>query len=174
MENEDKKITWGGCMGKIVMFILALMIMGISKQCGRQMGKLAGEQAYSSTIYHSNGTGSIAYSSMETYDEQFQRIIKKTEPHLPVRVDDVMVWVACELRTDAYVYRYEIDESVDFSEVDFNVFDKTIRERAKSAKSDVALIMDLCEKTNRKLCYKYVSKKDGQTHELFIGTEDML
>ncbi|MCI6861628.1 MAG: hypothetical protein MR860_06535 [Prevotella sp.] len=159
MENEDKKITWGGCLGKIVMFILALMFMVIAKQCGRQMGRLAGEQAY---------------SSIETYDEQLLRIIKKTEPHLPIRVDEMMVWVACELRSDAYVYRYEVDESIDFSEVDFNVFDKTIRERAKSAKSDVALIMDLCEKTNRKLCYKYVSKKDGQTHELFIGTEDML
>ncbi len=159
MENEDKKITWGGCLGKIVMFILALMFMVIAKQCGRQMGRLAGEQAY---------------SSIETYDEQLLRIIKKTEPHLPIRVDEMMVWVACELRPDAYVYRYEVDESIDFSEVDFNVFDKTIRERAKSAKSDVALIMDLCEKTNRKLCYKYVSKKDGQTHELFIGTEDML
>lgn len=174
MENEDKKITWGGCLGKIVMFILALMIMGISKQCGRQMGKLAGEQAYSSSIYHSNGTGSIAYSSMETYDEQFQRIIKKTEPHLPVRVDDVMVWVACELRTDAYVYRYEIDESVDFSEIDFSVYDKTVRDRVKSAKNDMDLIVDLCSKTNRKLCYKLVSKKDGQTHELFIGPEEML
>lgn len=159
MENEDKKITWGGCLGKIVMFILALMFMVIAKQCGRQMGRLAGEQAH---------------SSIETYDEQLLRIIKKTEPHLPIRVDEMMVWVACELRPDAYVYRYEVDESIDFSEVDFNVFDKTIRERAKSAKSDVALIMDLCEKTNRKLCYKYVSKKDGQTHELFIGTEDML
>lgn len=159
MENEDKKITWGGCLGKIVMFILALMFMVIAKQCGRQMGRLAGEQTY---------------SSIETYDEQLLRIIKKTEPHLPIRVDEMMVWVACELRPDAYVYRYEVDESIDFSEVDFNVFDKTIRERAKSAKSDVALIMDLCEKTNRKLCYKYVSKKDGQTHELFIGTEDML
>ena len=159
MENEDKKITWGGCLGEIVMFILALMFMVIAKQCGRQMGRLAGEQAY---------------SSIETYDEQLLRIIKKTEPHLPIRVDEMMVWVACELRPDAYVYRYEVDESIDFSEVDFNVFDKTIRERAKSAKSDVALIMDLCEKTNRKLCYKYVSKKDGQTHELFIGTEDML
>lgn len=159
MENEDKKITWGGCLGKIVMFILALMFMVIAKQCGRQMGRLAGEQAY---------------SSIETYDEQLLRIIKKTEPHLPIRVDEMMVWVACELRPDAYVYRYEVDESIDFSEVDFKVFDKTIRERAKSAKSDVALIMDLCEKTNRKLCYKYVSKKDGQTHELFIGTEDML
>ncbi|MBQ6760640.1 MAG: hypothetical protein IJP47_04370 [Prevotella sp.] len=159
MENEDKKITCGGCLGKIVMFILALMFMVIAKQCGRQMGRLAGEQAY---------------SSIETYDEQLLRIIKKTEPHLPIRVDEMMVWVACELRPDAYVYRYEVDESIDFSEVDFNVFDKTIRERAKSAKSDVALIMDLCEKTNRKLCYKYVSKKDGQTHELFIGTEDML
>lgn len=159
MENEDKKITWGGCLGKIVMFILALMFMVIAKQCGRQMGRLAGEQAY---------------SSIETYDEQLLRIIKKTEPHLPIRVDEMMVWVACELRPDAYVYRYEVDESIDFSEVDFEVFDKTIRERAKSAKSDVALIMDLCEKTNRKLCYKYVSKKDGQTHELFIGTEDML
>ena len=159
MENEDKKITCGGCLGKIVMFILALMFMVIAKQCGRQMGRLAGEQAY---------------SSIETYDEQLLRIIKKTEPHLPIRVDEMMVWVACELRPDAYVYRYEVDESIDFSEVDFEVFDKTIRERAKSAKSDVALIMDLCEKTNRKLCYKYVSKKDGQTHELFIGTEDML
>ena len=159
MENEDKKITWGGCLGKIVMFILALMFMVIAKQCGRQMGRLAGEQAY---------------SSIETYDEQLLRIIKKTEPHLPIRVDEMMVWVACELRPDAYVYRYEVDESIDFSEVDFKVFDKTIREKAKSAKSDVALIMDLCEKTNRKLCYKYVSKKDGQTHELFIGTEDML
>lgn len=159
MENEDKKITWGGCLGKIVMFILALMFMVIAKQCGRQMGRLAGEQAH---------------SSIETYDEQLLGIIKKTEPHLPIRVDEMMVWVACELRPDAYVYRYEVDESIDFSEVDFNVFDKTIRERAKSAKSDVALIMDLCEKTNRKLCYKYVSKKDGQTHELFIGTEDML
>lgn len=159
MENEDKKITCGGCLGKIVMFILALMFMVIAKQCGRQMGRLAGEQAY---------------SSIETYDEQLLRIIKKTEPHLPIRVDEMMVWVACELRPDAYVYRYEVDESIDFSEVDFNVFDKTIMERAKSAKSDVALIMDLCEKTNRKLCYKYVSKKDGQTHELFIGTEDML
>ena len=159
MENEDKKITWGGCLGKIVMFILALMFMVIAKQCGRQMGRLAGEQAH---------------SSIETYDEQLLGIIKKTEPHLPIRVDEMMVWVACELRPDAYVYRYEDDESIDFSEVDFNVFDKTIRERAKSAKSDVALIMDLCEKTNRKLCYKYVSKKDGQTHELFIGTEDML
>ena len=159
MENEDKKITWGGCLGKIVMFILALMFMVIAKQCGRQMGRLAGEQAH---------------SSIETYDEQLLRIIKKTEPHLPIRVDEMMVWVACELRPDAYVYRYEVDESIDFSEVDFKVFDKTIRERAKSAKSDVALIMDLCEKTNRKLCYKYVSKKDGQTHELFIGTEDML
>lgn len=159
MENEDKKITWGGCLGKIVMFILALMFMVIAKQCGRQMGRFAGEQAH---------------SSIETYDEQLLRIIKKTEPHLPIRVDEMMVWVACELRPDAYVYRYEVDESIDFSEVDFNVFDKTIRERAKSAKSDIALIMDLCEKTNRKLCYKYVSKKDGQTHELFIGTEDML
>ena len=159
MENEDKKITWGGCLGKIVMFILALMFMVIAKQCGRQMGRLAGEQSH---------------SSIETYDEQLLGIIKKTEPHLPIRVDEMMVWVACELRPDAYVYRYEVDESIDFSEVDFNVFDKTIRERAKSAKSDVALIMDLCEKTNRKLCYKYVSKKDGQTHELFIGTEDML
>ena len=159
MENEDKKITWGGCLGKIVMFILALMFMVIAKQCGRQMGRLAGEQAY---------------SSIETYDEQLLRIIKKTEPHLPIRVDEMMVWVACELRPDAYVYRYEVDESIDFSEVDFKVFDKTIREKAKSAKSDIALIMDLCEKTNRKLCYKYVSKKDGQTHELFIGTEDML
>ena len=159
METEDKKITWGGCLGKIVMFILALMFMVIAKQCGRQMGRLAGEQAH---------------SSIETYDEQLLGIIKKTEPHLPIRVDEMMVWVACELRPDAYVYRYEVDESIDFSEVDFNVFDKTIRERAKSAKSDVALIMDLCEKTNRKLCYKYVSKKDGQTHELFIGTEDML
>lgn len=159
MENEDKKITWGGCLGKIVMLILALMFMVIAKQCGRQMGRLAGEQAY---------------SSIETYDEQLLRIIKKTEPHLPIRVDEMMVWVACELRPDAYVYRYEVDESIDFSEVDFKVFDKTIREKAKSAKSDIALIMDLCEKTNRKLCYKYVSKKDGQTHELFIGTEDML
>ena len=159
MENEDKKITCGGCLGKIVMFILALMFMVIAKQCGRQMGRLAGEQAY---------------SSIETYDEQLLRIIKKTEPHLPIRVDEMMVWVACELRPDAYVYRYEVDESIDFSEVDFKVFDKTIREKAKSAKSDIALIMDLCEKTNRKLCYKYVSKKDGQTHELFIGTEDML
>jgi len=159
MENEDKKITCGGCLGKIVMFILALMFMVIAKQCGRQMGRLAGEQAH---------------SSIETYDEQLLRIIKKTEPHLPIRVDEMMVWVACELRPDAYVYRYEVDKSVDFSEVDFEVFDKTIRERAKSAKSDIALIMDLCEKTNRKLCYKYVSKKDGQTHELFIGTEDML
>ena len=159
MENEDKKITCGGCLGKIVMFILALMFMVIAKQCGRQMGRLAGEQAY---------------SSIETYDEQLLRIIKKTEPHLPIRVDEMMVWVACELRSDAYVYRYEVDESVDFSEIDFSVYDKTIRERAKSAKSDIALIMDLCEKTNRKLCYKYVSKKDGQTHELFIGTEDML
>ena len=159
MENEDKKITWGGCLGKIVMFILALMFMVIAKQCGRQMGRLAGEQAY---------------SSIETYDEQLLRIIKKTEPHLPIRLDEMMVWVACELRPDAYVYRYEVDESIDFSEVDFKVFDKTIREKAKSAKSDIALIMDLCEKTNRKLCYKYVSKKDGQTHELFIGTEDML
>lgn len=159
MENEDKKITCGGCLGKIVMFIFALMFMVIAKQCGRQMGRLAGEQAY---------------SSIETYDEQLLRIIKKTEPHLPIRVDEMMVLVACELRPDAYVYRYEVDESIDFSEVDFEVFDKTIRERAKSAKSDIALIMDLCEKTNRKLCYKYVSKKDGQTHELFIGTEDML
>lgn len=174
MENEDKKITWGGCLGKIVMFILALMFMVIAKQCGRQMGRLAGEQAYSSTAYNSNSTNSISYSSIETYDEQLLRIIKKTEPHLPIRVDEMMVWVACELRPDAYVYRYEVDESIDFSEVDFEVFDKTIRERAKAAKSDVALIMDLCEKTNRKLCYKYVSKKDGQTHELFIGTEDML
>lgn len=174
MENEDKKITCGGCLGKIVMFILALMFMVIAKQCGKLIGRHVGEQAYSSTIYHSNGTGSTLYSSVETYDEQLLRIIKKTEPQLPIRVDEMMVWVACELRSDAYVYRYEVDESIDFSEVDFNVFDKTIRERAKSAKSDVALIMDLCEKTNRKLCYKYVSKKDGQTHELFIGTEDML
>ena len=48
MENEDKKITWGGCLGKIVMFILALMFMVIAKQCCMQMGRLAGEQAYSS------------------------------------------------------------------------------------------------------------------------------
>lgn len=159
MENEDKKITWGGCLGKIVMFILALMFMVIAKQCGRQMGRLAGEQAY---------------SSIETYDEQLLRIIKKTEPHLPIRVDEMMVWVACELRTDAYVYRYEIDESVDFSEIDFSVYDKTVRDRVKSAKNDMDLIVDLCSKTNRKLCYKLVSKKDGQTHELFIGPEEML
>ena len=160
MENEEKKTTVGGCLMKIIMFILALLFMVIAKQCGKLMGRHAGEQAY--------------YSSVETYDEQLLRIIKKTEPDLPIRVDEMMVWVACELRPDAYVYRYEVDESIDFSEVDFKVFDKTIRERAKSAKSDIALIMDLCEKTNRKLCYKYVSKKDGQTHELFIGTEDML
>ena len=159
MEHEEKKTTVGGCLGKIVMFILALMFMVIAKQCGRQMGRLAGEQAY---------------SSIETYDEQLLRIIKKTEPHLPVRVDDVMVWVACELRTDAYVYRYEIDESVDFSEIDFSVYDKTVRDRVKSAKNDMDLIVDLCSKTNRKLCYKLVSKKDGQTHELFIGPEEML
>ena len=43
------------------------------------MGRLAGEQAY---------------SSIETYDEQLLGIIKKTEPHLPIRVDEMMVWVA--------------------------------------------------------------------------------
>ncbi|MBQ6760643.1 MAG: hypothetical protein IJP47_04385 [Prevotella sp.] len=174
MENEDKKITCGGCLGKIVMFILALMFMVIAKQCGKLIGRHVGEQAYSSTIYHSNGTGSIAYSSMETYDEQFQRIIKKTVPYLPARVDEVTVWVACELSPDAYVYKYEIDESVDFSTIDFNVYDKDVRDRAKSAKNDMDLIVDLCSKTNRKLCYMYVSKKNGQTHELFIGPEEML
>lgn len=159
MEHKEKKTTVGGCLMKIIMFILALLFMVIAKQCGKLMGRHAGEQAY--------------YSSVETYDEQLLSIIKKTVPYLPVRVDEVTVWVACELRPDAYVYRYEVDESVDFSEVDFELYDKTVRDRAKSAKNDIELILDLCNKTNRKLCYMYISKKDGQTHELSISTEDL-
>lgn len=150
----------GGCLGTVVMVILAMCVSSLSKQCGRQAAReYQGEK------------DAYVYNHM-TPDERLKKGLQEMGRTLPHRVDDLTMCTNIELDDNFFTYVYEVDSSIDFSETNFNTFDRETRIEIAKHQGDMQLVIDLCRETNRLVRYKYVSLKDSTEHYLVMRSSD--
>lgn len=150
----------GGCLGKIIGFILLMIAMTVAKTCAGSMMR---------NSLRSENCTSVSSSP----EEDLQRGVKLLRADLPHVVDDVTTCTDVELSPDALTYVYAISNSVDFSTIDMQTFDRETRKTIIASKNELAFVADCCDKTNRKVCYRYVSELDGQSHTISFNPGEL-
>lgn len=152
----------GGCLLKIIGAVVFMIFMFIGnslvRTCTRQQMKQA-QREY--------------YSNMPA-EERLQNGLKEVRATLPHVVDDVTTCTDIELTATAYTYVYTIDKSIDFATINFTVFDRQTKADIKANKQKLTLVAQLCEETGRKICYRYVSARNGATHTIAFLANELL
>lgn len=162
--NEDEQkggcfTSTLGCVFQIILGIIFMIVMFVGnsmvRSCTRQQMKKSRTEYYSA-------------------NERLQKGVEEVKASLPHQIDDVTKCTDIELTPEAYIYVYTIDESVDFDNTDFAIFDKEVKQEIRANKEKLALVAQLCKETGRKVCYRYVSAKNGKTHTIKFNATELI
>lgn len=162
-ENYSNNEENNGCMSTIgrwvwkgfcilSMVIMLFMVQLMAKSCGRR---------------------AAMRTEITDVDGQLRSITQRTQRELPQQVSDCMTWVNMEMTPEYYTFVYKVDEVVDF-ESEFDALEQEVRQNVMANKARLAPIARLCDKSNRKICYKYYSLRDGSIRTILFDADKLI
>lgn len=111
---------------------------------------------------------------LNEYDFRLNAIAKANRLLLPMKVDEITELIDVELTNNDYVYVYRIDDSrLNIHKIDMVVQKEVTYNELKENKMILKNIIEGCNKTNRGIIYRYISKWNRETNGFHIWPEEV-
>ncbi len=174
--SEEKKKGWfkqtmgcfGGCLWKILGFILLIIAISAAKTCARKQMKNTLSESSINTEYVSSSLSSSAIPTKNKTNSNAERKLQNMawdiNQSLPRKMNDNMTALAITLTSSALVYEYEIDDDCFEMYKDQVLSQSAQLEQVKEMYSDMKPMINLLLETHRGISYKYVCKKSRETN----------
>lgn len=164
--NEEKGCLGqlGGCLGKIIGFIILLLVLTFVKICSKSMMRNSMKYGQTETILDNKAD----------IDSQLYSTMVEMRASLPQPLDEKTIMKDVEMDEDYFYYVTDVDDSdYDLSSAEPKAMKTAHREYLKTIVPKMKLLIECLIKTDRGLVYRFCGTSSGISTEITYSTSEL-
>lgn len=166
-QNTNPGCGFGGCLGKILGFVLLVICMMMAKTCGKTMMR--------SSYKQSANTENVYSSDKDEINTQLNRVMKQLRENLPQRLDPVTIQKDVQMDDSYFYYICDLDDSqMEFANADISVLKNTQTTGLKQILPNMKVLVRILIETNRGLVYRYHGTSSGVTRDIVFSKNELV